>query len=360
MRGKRKVPLHIKVSSSSTAPKQKKSPKKSSSAKVRDTYPSTLVTSPLSPSNTRISKRIMLHEDNEQNDSSYSREGLTISNDYDDKYSYQPMTSKRRTNATPQFGPPITTDERMSSIPDVHRYIVENFVKEAKDLADNIRKSKNLRYPLFTEANFREMAIQWTTELSNMRKISGINTDLVDRYGDQFLPLLLKCSESYEQMMKENNRVAVEVNHPIHDISSDDDDIVIEKDNLKESEKRSIAQAEQSRYFAGQSSASKGQSRTFSRNRKSQDGSTVSKGSWSKAGRGSFSKKGGSRRSSGRSSNGSIGSGVSKNSRYQSGSKTSGTGTASKQSGLMSAFGRKGGRGSRGGGSGSGIGMMPT
>ena len=375
MRGKRKVPLHIKISSASAASKQKRSPKKSAKSKASDTYPSTLVTSPLSPSTTRKSKRTHTYEDGERNNYGYIGDGVVVPDDYDndddsDKDAFEPVASKRHRHATPQFGPPITTDERMSNLPSIHCLMVDNFVERAKELANKIRRAKNLRYPLFTEANFREMAIRWTTTLSEMSEIDGIQSDLVERYGKRFIPLVFEVSNHYEQMMRaDNDQIATELNPIVVEIS--DDDVVAEDDenddenenekvddDLDDTEKEAIIRAQQqSRYFQNQSNGPKSQSRTLPWNDKSRDGSTMPKRSSSKAGRGSFPRKGSSRRSSGRKSNASSGSGVSKKSRYSSSSKTSSTGVGSNQSGLMSTFGRKGGRG---GGSGGGIGMMPT
>ena len=283
----------------------------------------------------------------------------------DDEESFEPVTSKKHRIATPQLGPPITTDERMSQLPAIHRMMVDEFVERAKELADKIRKSKGLRYPFFTEANFREMAIRWTVRLSDMREIDGIRPDVVDRYGERFIPLILDISNHYEQMMRDNNdKLAAEINPIVVEISDDDvaedgdDDNEDEDDGLDDIEKQAISRAQQqSRYFQNQDNASKSHSRNLPWDEKSRGASTVAKRSSSKAGRGSFPRKSGGRRSSGRKSNGSAGSGVSKKSRYSSGSRASSTGTGSKQTGLMGSFAKKGGRG---GGSGGGIGMMPT
>lgn len=141
-----------------------------------------------------------------------------------------------------------------ASIDEIHLDILPVFVDTAKQKEEEIRNNTGQRRNLFTERQYREMAIRWTTTLDEMRRIPGINTENVDKYGSKFLPLVKRYHTQYQEMMggppptvgKPGRTVSG--NHDCIDlISSDDDDPYgMEDDNDDDDEEP----MESSRYFA--------------------------------------------------------------------------------------------------------------
>jgi bloom syndrome protein len=60
-----------------------------------------------------------------------------IASDNDDVDSI-PLSRRPKRKTKQQLGPPITTDERMSTLDETHRLVVENFVQNAKDLGEKV------------------------------------------------------------------------------------------------------------------------------------------------------------------------------------------------------------------------------
>src|SRR5690606_36719032 len=85
----------------------------------------------------------------------------------------------------------------------IHQEVVQNFVSEAKRLEEQIRNDASMRRPLFSERDFREMAIHWTTTVDEMRGIRGIDQARVDKFGTRFVRLVRGFHEQYSSMMGE-------------------------------------------------------------------------------------------------------------------------------------------------------------
>lgn len=140
---------------------------------------------------------------------------------------------RRRQQTLDELGPRISGDARMdcASIDEIHQDIVPVFVDVAKQKEEEIRNSMGRRGNLFTEQQYREMVIKWTTTLDKMRRIPRINTENVDKYGTKFLPLVKQYHSQYMEMMGATAPAAAKTsrtvsgNHDLIDlISSDDDD----------------------------------------------------------------------------------------------------------------------------------------
>ena len=101
-----------------------------------------------------------------------------------------------------ELGGPIARDSRLSeaNIDPVHADVIANFVDEARRLEEKIRNEKGMRI-LFTETHLREMAISWTDTLDKMRRIHGIDSDHVRRYGPKFVPVIKRYYSIYQEMM---------------------------------------------------------------------------------------------------------------------------------------------------------------
>ncbi|KAH8814138.1 hypothetical protein F5882DRAFT_447144 [Hyaloscypha sp. PMI_1271] len=327
LKGIRKLSLQVQVSASPPArQKQTKS--------VRPQ--STMVSSPAAQRR-KPAERLGYGAD--EDDSTHT--DFVVSDDEED--AFEPIPDRRRRRQE-TLGPPITLDERMASLPDFHRVSVTQFVEAAKTLEEKIRNKHNLRNPLFTEANFREMAIRWTVTLGRMMQIPDINGERVKIYGPQFIPLVTEYRSNYNETISryQDDRI-IDKHENVIDLISDEE---CEEDNdLDGEDEATTREAEQgSKYFAKPH-----------RNLPFAAGSDAKSSSYRGRGGSYRAKSRGGKRSFSRKSNGSASgqsnSGVSK--RNKSGGSNSTRGST-----LMRSFGNNGGGGMGGGG--GGIGMMPT
>lgn len=297
-----------------------------------------------------------------------------VENGEDDDFEFETMDQ----DATHSFGPPITSDSRMSKVHAIHRDVIDTFVAKAKKLEEQIRNKENLRKSFFTETNFQEMARTWTLTLDEMRHIPQIDIARVDKYGRKFLPLIKWHYDFYNDSMNQKVQSAggrdMDRNHEnvVVVVSDDDDDEEglaegedIDEDDeygaFDENEESMLAAAETtSTYFnkgkgkAFPNSGAGGSSRPWQEN-KSQAGSSRAPARGGKTfrarGRGRGAKKAYSRKSSsGTGTSGRTNSGVKK----PRGGTSSGGRSSGGASEFVKRFSHSGGRG------GGGIGMMPT
>lgn len=296
-----------------------------------------------------------------KDDDDYAHDDFMAS-DYEED-AFEPMPNRRhRREETPgdDLGPPITIDERMANLPGIHRDVISQFVEEAKGLEERIRNRNGIRKPFFTEANFREMAINWTLTLDKMMRVPDINLERVKTYGSQFVDLVARYFTNYEEMMgNQDLQRDIDTNHQnVIDLISDDE----EGYGLDDGDEEAILEAEQgSKYFARPTFGSSSKNGDASSRKLPWPEGSDAKASSSRGGNPYRGKGRGAKRVFSRKSNGSASSssGVSKR-KFSGGakksraSKASGS-SASKGSSLMRDFGNH-----RGGGMGGGIGMMPT
>lgn len=355
--------------------------------------PSTMLTSPLSVPSRRHnngSRGRYVADRAAENEGSARAGNFVVSDDTESDDAFEPAPSKSmRSGRQPiALGPPITTDDRMKDLPELHRDIVYQFVAEAKKLQGKLRNRNGHARAYFTESDFREMAIRWTLTVESMLRIPSIDEDKVHRYGKIFLKLIQQFHDNYDDMMSQGGDIDMDDNHKnVIDLCSDDD--TVDDDEYGEEDGGEFFQEEQpSKYFipanvrAFNNDIARAQTLP-QRKHKSPDPAPKSGGGGSRYGRSKFrsGKKPSSRRSTGSASGsgsaasrpvgGRSNSGVSRRgqTRKASGSTSrksntsrSGSGAGPKPSDLMRAFGRVSGDSRSGGGSGGGggIGMMPT
>ncbi|POS85601.1 hypothetical protein EPUL_002140 [Erysiphe pulchra] len=326
MTGKRKVHLDVPVEISI-----------SSKTSAERTYPtSTILTSPI-PDVTRKRKR--LRKSISLQDKRYES---ASENDFGRNTATR-ISARDRQQESPKFGPPITVDEQLAKLPDLHREIVHNFVDQAKAIEEKLRNKMGARKPFFSESNFREMAISWPMTIPDMKVISSINIERVDAYGKYFIPLVKHFYQIYNEIMGSRIREKekdMDKNHENVVIVSDDEDDQIS--TLDAEQEAAIRTAEISHHF----------------NQSSRKGNTTQKSFRSSKGRGG--KRTLFKRNMGSSSGYSRVAGSSTKVKT---SKTSVKGSKGNPAGSISMFSKKYsysssvGENSRGGG---GIGMMPT
>ncbi|RDA94471.1 hypothetical protein CP533_2296 [Ophiocordyceps camponoti-saundersi (nom. inval.)] len=226
--GQRKLMLTIQVSeepkaSKSTKAKSKTANKTSKAKKSRESPPvqSTYVSSPTMD---RRQSRIWQWGSGDEEDglpttsNGYVNDGFVVSDeemreaeDDGDEEAFEPLPKHRparpaaRSVVGPRskkpLGPQITVDERLGSLSEIHQDLVNAFVLEAQKVEERIRNAKELRRPLFTERDFREMAMNWTTSLDKMSGIPGIDVQKVAEHGPKLLPLLRQHYDLYQQIL---------------------------------------------------------------------------------------------------------------------------------------------------------------
>ncbi|CAM1506893.1 Fc.00g065340.m01.CDS01 [Cosmosporella sp. VM-42] len=211
--GQRKLMLTIQVDEVNKNPKQAKSKSKKAPKKKKDqeslAVQSTYVSSPVD----RRSRRSRIAESDDENFPTtalgYDIDGFVISDDEmddeeDGAFDELPQHRPARPPAGPsarRLGPPISNDSRLENLNEIHQDIVNSFVRDAQKLEEHIRNKKEIRKPLFTERDFREMAINWTITLDKMRRIPGIQPDKVKEHGPKLLAILRQYHDNYQDMM---------------------------------------------------------------------------------------------------------------------------------------------------------------
>ncbi|KAI2473691.1 hypothetical protein F4781DRAFT_379898 [Annulohypoxylon bovei var. microspora] len=376
LNGQRKLLLTTRVKSKDSQggipKKQTRISKPATAATKRLTsgnVPSTNVSSPVLGKDRKKKGKAVAMLDDEESDEDYSRfsngyakDGFVVPDDTDDDFETMTGPQSRGRPQRKSLGPPISHDARMgdAELSDIHDDIISNFLKEAKDLEENVRNSKNLRNPIFTEQQLREMAIRWTVSLDKMHSIPGINGDKVDRYGSALLPLIRQYHVRYEEIMGQMGPLAAAPasgSRNVVDLVSSDE----EMEDVDFDDADANGQGAISSYFAGSAGRTgRGASATATASR-GRSTSSAPRGAKA-AGTWRGSKKPFSRRSSGASSRGGKAYGGVKKKATAGSRKTAG-GTSSASFGGQSRSTGKSGGGSRaksqGGGAGpSGIGLM--
>ncbi|KAH8179953.1 DEAD/DEAH box helicase domain-containing protein [Sarocladium implicatum] len=209
--GQRKLMLTVQVKDGNVA----KSPKKKKTKKAKrdqEMLPlqSTYVSSPVTQRKGR-GRRAVLSDDEEDayvTRHGYEQDGFIIPDeelnepDEDEDEAFGPLPNHRPAKpAGPRVRAPIPAITPSQSLPELHQDVVNEFVREARKIEEHIRNRKELRRPLFTERNFRDMAINWTTSLDSMARLPGIDAAKVKEHGPKLLPVLRRLHQQYNEMM---------------------------------------------------------------------------------------------------------------------------------------------------------------
>ncbi|KAK4239711.1 hypothetical protein C8A03DRAFT_13929 [Achaetomium macrosporum] len=229
----------------------------SKTARSRRPPPSTNVSSPVpAVSKRRKSKSVattLLDEEDSDGESNavrdltahgYDKDGFVVSDQEMEEDAFDPVPlrrrppPKRRQQTLDELGPPISRDPCLEEahIDDIHRDIVEAFVETAHEMDENVRNKHGLRRPIFTEQQYREMAIRWTTTVALMYTIRGVDKSKVDLYGAKFASLVQQFHKQYQEMMgqaAQSSSAAAEIapkkskKKEFVDLISDDEDYAI-------------------------------------------------------------------------------------------------------------------------------------
>ncbi|RYC57411.1 hypothetical protein CHU98_g8796 [Xylaria longipes] len=197
-------------------------------------FTSTLVSSPARKSAAKKKgKAVANYEEDSDEDfgthsNGYARDGFIVDDGFsDDDFETMPAPVARRRQANP-VGPPISRDARLSEegLTEVQKDILESFFEDAKKMEEKVRTSHGYRKPLFSQLQLREMGLRWTTTLDQMRRIPGIDEDMVARLGNKLLPLVQRYHQQYQEIMglSPEPRAMPHLGEIVDLVTTDDDD----------------------------------------------------------------------------------------------------------------------------------------
>jgi bloom syndrome protein len=217
--GQKKLELYVRLNEEPAPAPKKRAPRK----KKTDVPPSTNISSPvMAPARQRKAKApavpVLDAEDEESDEeptgplhaNGYEDDGFVVDDDLTDD-DFEPVRSsmappRRRQQTLDELGPAISRDARLveANLNEIHEEVIPVFVDAAKKLEEQLRNKNGLRRNLFTEQQYREMVIRWTTTVAKMRRIPGIDAEKVDNYGQKFVPLIKQYHSQYQEMMGES------------------------------------------------------------------------------------------------------------------------------------------------------------
>ncbi|KAH9819394.1 ATP-dependent DNA helicase hus2/rqh1-like [Teratosphaeria destructans] len=218
-RGKRQLKLQVRVSPhKKAAGKPKTKTKKKQEGQWHETAGSkvhlpisTNVSSPVQAASHRKTTRQPTRTGVRAN--GYQRDNFVVSDPEDDDYAhdddedesdaFEPIGEPGHTHLERRkrdVGPPIRSDNVMDGLDKSHRYIVDDFLRRAKDETSKLVQEKSLRGVPFTDTILRQMAIRFTDTTEKMLEIPGINYEKVEHYGRQFCNLVHHARRTYEEL----------------------------------------------------------------------------------------------------------------------------------------------------------------
>ncbi|KAK4252273.1 hypothetical protein C7999DRAFT_10180 [Corynascus novoguineensis] len=179
-------------------------------SRMRRPPPSTNISSPVSGlSKNRKAKSAMRTVTDEEDEEDEDGDNFVVSDEEAEEAAFGPpppsrrLPPHRRQQTLDELGPPISRDSRLeeAGLDEIHQDIVQAFVERAHRVEEDIRNRHGLRRALFTEQQYREMAIRWTTTVAAMYTIRGIDKSRVDQYGAKFATLVQQFLREYREMM---------------------------------------------------------------------------------------------------------------------------------------------------------------
>lgn len=222
-------------SKAKTATKTKKKANTGVAAAADDLPASTNVSSPLqSREAPRLSRRRQVVESDSEGDSDF-----------------EPIRQAGRAKATKKrsLGPPITIDEKLANLDDMHRHILDDFVEKARKAVKKIMMNRDLRRNSISDSMLREMVIDFPATKDNLLGIRGMSDDLCEVYGSELLKLIEVAQSNYlaiKDAQGDDEFYAGAGQDGVFEISDDNDDFVVD-DDFDEVDDES--QGENSQYF---------------------------------------------------------------------------------------------------------------
>lgn len=231
--GKAKAPLKRGASKDATTSKSKKAV----ASKPRVELPeSTYISSPIQQAmtNRKQSRQPQINS----RFAGYAHDNFVVpDDDKDEDYQddddeddgFEPIREGGRMAPPPQkrrVGQRITADATMDNLNEMHRFVVDAFVRDAKVIAGRIQNDKFLHAVPFSDTVLRQMAIHFTETEEDMKSIPGADPEKVRLYGRHFTKLVRDCRRQYIEMSgaSEDSRVLDPNLQNVIDLVSDDDE----------------------------------------------------------------------------------------------------------------------------------------
>ncbi|EXJ93033.1 bloom syndrome protein [Capronia epimyces CBS 606.96] len=129
----------------------------------------------------------------------------------------------QRGNKKSAVGPPITADDDIGSLNEIHQHILEDFVEKAKKEVERQVIAKGLRQKPVTDRVLRQIAIQFPQSQEELQELTGLNPEMFRRLGPPLLRLITAAYDNYEAMMRAQEGRPDDPNHQtVVEISDDD------------------------------------------------------------------------------------------------------------------------------------------
>jgi bloom syndrome protein len=123
--------------------------------------------------------------------------------DEDEDEAFEPILPAHNNQGS--LGAPISRDGRFSGtgVNKRHESLIEAFLLQAKKLDSELRNRDGLRRAIFSDHEYRQMALHFTTTVVKIMNIPGIDQPKVEKYGVKFAALV----ESYAMQFKDGHEV---------------------------------------------------------------------------------------------------------------------------------------------------------
>jgi bloom syndrome protein len=195
---------------------------------------STNISSPIPAASKRKKPSAQPQINHGQTTNGYEMDGFVVGDCPDDSFEnledeledgseddFEPILVARGSrHARSDLAPPITNDDELDSLDDIHRDLVDNFVLEAEKKSKILMTKRGLREQPFPSLLLRRMFIHFTVTEEEMLRIPGIDPERVRLWGKIFIKLVQKAQDKYKEVMGE-----AEAKHGqnIIDLVSDDE-----------------------------------------------------------------------------------------------------------------------------------------
>ncbi|ETN39244.1 uncharacterized protein HMPREF1541_05467 [Cyphellophora europaea CBS 101466] len=363
-RGSSKLTMQCRVSPRSKA--KAKAPAKGKKKKVStgveaasDNYPA--LTNVSSPLQARTAPRL-------------ARKQRIVESDSDEDSQFEPVRRAGVAQPTRKrgLGPPITIDQKLANLDEMHQHVLEDFVERARDVVQKVMIENNMRRRAISDTMLREMAIEFPRTEGELLRINGMTEDYLSIYGPDLLRLIETAHSNYLAIKSAQEDEANDDGPgraEFVEISDDEDDFIVDDDDDDDDDKSDASPSGRSRYFdAGNDVEQYNRqiSQMWTYNAASEDAGISATKASSQSYPTNTSKGHGKKKASARSfAKAKSGAGVSKKKKSSMGSRSSAgkagpskiTSFSSRKRGPSSS--KAGGRSANGSGGGV-IGMMPT
>jgi len=169
-----------------------------------------------------------------------------------DAFAPMPLTRNLQPRQKPphELGPKISrarppTHADMQAI---HESIIDFFISHAKELDDELRNREGIKHAIFSEREYREMATSWTTSISKMFKIRGIDKTKVEKYGVKFAALVERYHAQFQNTVKANQGGDI-ADYDMEDLATSDNDDLDYLGSQSENDEDLDENVETSHYF---------------------------------------------------------------------------------------------------------------